>query len=58
MKDRKHMAHNNLVNEVTRQLTSRFHPDPSNIKKRIENLIEVSVFDCRRLLYFDDLGLA
>lgn len=43
MKDRKHMTHNTLINEVTRQLASRFHPDPSNIKKRIENLIEVSL---------------
>jgi cullin 3 len=41
MKDRKHMTHNDLVNEVTRQLTSRFQPDPLGIKKRIENLIEV-----------------
>lgn len=42
MKDRKHMTHNELVNEITRQLTSRFHPDPLFIKKRIENLIDVS----------------
>ena len=42
MKDRKHMAHNDLVNEVVRQLVNRFHPDPLNIKKRIEGLIEVS----------------
>ena len=35
------MTHNDLVNEVTRQLTSRFQPDPLGIKKRIENLIEV-----------------
>jgi len=42
MKDRKHMAHNDLVNEATRQLASRFHPNPLNIKKRIEGLIEVS----------------
>ena len=41
MKDRKHMTHNDLVNEVTRQLASRFLPDPLGIKKRIENLIEV-----------------
>ncbi|KAF5382100.1 hypothetical protein D9615_004330 [Tricholomella constricta] len=40
MKDRKHMAHNDLINEVTRQLAARFHPDPLNIKKRIEGLIE------------------
>lgn len=40
MKDRKHMTHQDLVNEVTRQLSSRFLPDPLNIKKRIEGLIE------------------
>lgn len=41
MKDRKHMTHNDLVNEVTRQLASRFQPNPMAIKKRIEGLIEV-----------------
>ncbi|VDB88409.1 unnamed protein product [Peniophora sp. CBMAI 1063] len=40
MKDRKTMAHNALVNEVTRQLASRFQPNPVQIKKRIEGLIE------------------
>ncbi|KAG2017666.1 ubiquitin ligase SCF complex subunit Cullin [Coprinopsis cinerea AmutBmut pab1-1] len=40
MKDRKHLAHNALVNEVTKQLSSRFHPDPLAIKRRIEGLIE------------------
>ncbi|KAI0719294.1 Cullin-domain-containing protein [Cerioporus squamosus] len=40
MKDRKHMTHNDLINEVTRQLASRFQPNPLNIKKRIEGLIE------------------
>ncbi|ELU40761.1 ubiquitin ligase SCF complex subunit Cullin [Rhizoctonia solani AG-1 IA] len=40
MKDRKHMAHNDLINEVTRQLASRFTPVPVAIKKRIEALIE------------------
>ncbi|EIM90785.1 Cullin-domain-containing protein [Stereum hirsutum FP-91666 SS1] len=40
MKDRKHMTHNDLVNEVTRQLAMRFQPNPLNIKKRIEGLIE------------------
>ena len=43
MKDRKHMTHNDLVNEVTRQLASRFQPNPLMIKKRIEGLIEVCV---------------
>ena len=41
MKDRKHMTHNDLVNEVTRQLASRFQPNPMAIKRRIEGLIEV-----------------
>ncbi|KAI0049751.1 Cullin-domain-containing protein [Auriscalpium vulgare] len=40
MKDRKHMTHNDLINEVTRQLASRFQPNPLSIKKRIEGLIE------------------
>ncbi|THH18864.1 hypothetical protein EUX98_g8886 [Antrodiella citrinella] len=40
MKDRKHMTHNDLINEVTRQLANRFQPNPLDIKKRIENLIE------------------
>ncbi|KAJ8592195.1 Cullin-domain-containing protein [Rhizopogon salebrosus TDB-379] len=40
MKDRKHMTHNDLLNEVTRQLASRFQPNPQNIKKRIEALID------------------
>jgi len=40
MKDQKHMSHNGLVNEVTLQLTSRFLPNPVNIKKRIESLVE------------------
>jgi hypothetical protein len=41
MKDRKHMGHGDLVNEVVRQLVTRFNPDPGQIKKRIESLIEV-----------------
>jgi len=40
MKDRKHMTHNDLINEVTRQLIPRFQPNPMDIKKRIEGLIE------------------
>lgn len=43
MKDRKRMTHNDLVNEVTRQLTNRFLPNPLGIKKRIEALLDVSV---------------
>ncbi|KAI6102086.1 Cullin family-domain-containing protein [Pisolithus sp. B1] len=42
MKDRKHMTHNDLVIEVTRQLASRFQPNPQGIKKCMENLIDVS----------------
>jgi hypothetical protein len=42
MKDCKHMTHNNLVNEATRQFSSRFLPNPLNIsKKRIKAFIEV-----------------
>ena len=41
MKDRKHMTHNDLINEVTRQLIPRFQPNPMDIKKRVEGLIEV-----------------
>lgn len=41
MKDRKHLTHSELVNEVTRQLASRYCPDPHELKKRIEELIEV-----------------
>ena len=39
------MTHIDLVNEVTRQLASRFQPNPLAIKKRIEGLIEVSVIN-------------
>lgn len=40
MKDRKRMSHNDLITEVTKQLSSRFNPAPAAIKKRIEALIE------------------
>ncbi|KAI5452911.1 hypothetical protein NCC49_006448 [Naganishia albida] len=40
MKDKKSLGHNDLVNEVIRQLMSRFTPTPAVIKKRIENLID------------------
>ena len=43
MKDRKNITHNDLINEVTRQLSSRFQPQPMMLKKRIESLIEVRV---------------
>jgi cullin 3 len=42
MKDRKHMKHNDLIHQVTQQLTSKFSPDPLAIKRQIEYLIEVS----------------
>ena len=42
MKAHKNMTHNELISETTRQLSSRFLPDPMSIKKRIEALIEVN----------------
>jgi hypothetical protein len=42
MKDRKQMGHNDLISEVAHQLSSRFSPSMSMIKKRIEGLIDVS----------------
>jgi len=42
MKAHKNMTHNELISETTRQLASRFLPDPMSIKKRIEALIEAS----------------
>jgi len=40
MKARKTMQHQQLVVEVTKQLQSRFRPNPLFIKKRIESLID------------------
>lgn len=40
MKARKTLSHNDLVAEVTKQLSIRFNPSPVFIKKRIESLIE------------------
>ena len=40
MKARKSLHHNDLIAEVTRQLSVRFTPAPQFIKKRIESLIE------------------
>jgi len=40
MKARRHMNHNNLLIEVTKQLQARFQPNPVVIKKRIEGLID------------------
>ncbi|KAL9644431.1 hypothetical protein ABK040_013659 [Willaertia magna] len=40
MKTRKRLHHNQLLEEVVKQLQSRFTPNPQEIKRRIENLIE------------------
>jgi cullin 3 len=40
MKSRRELDHNNLVSEATKQLQTRFLPNPAVIKKRIESLIE------------------
>ena len=40
MKARKLLNHNDLIAEVSRQLSARFVPDPQSVKKRIESLIE------------------
>ncbi|KAL1194519.1 Cullin-3A [Cardamine amara subsp. amara] len=40
MKSRKILDHNNIIAEVTKQLQPRFLANPTEIKKRIESLIE------------------
>ena len=40
MKARKRLDINTIVTEVTKQLSSRFLPNPHVVKKRIESLIE------------------
>lgn len=40
MKSRKTLKHNDLIAEVTRQLSVRFVPSPPFIKQRVESLIE------------------
>ncbi|KAE8663216.1 Cullin-3 [Hibiscus syriacus] len=40
MKSRRALDHNNVIAEVTKQLQSRFLANPTEIKKRIESLIE------------------
>jgi cullin 3 len=40
MKARKSLGHNELIAEVTRQLSVRFNASPQFVKKRIESLIE------------------
>lgn len=47
MKNRKRLAHNELVNEVVRQLLPRFQPTPVLIKKRIEALLEREFLEVR-----------
>ena len=52
MKARRVLDHNSIVTEVTRQLSARFLPNPTVIKKRIESLIE------REFLERDTTGIA
>jgi len=40
MKSRKTLNHNQLVSELIKQLSAKFQPEPSFLKKRIESLIE------------------
>eukprot|EP00188_Purpureofilum_apyrenoidigerum_P004024 Plantae.Rhodophyta-Purpureofilum_apyrenoidigerum.ctg4379.p1 GENE.Plantae.Rhodophyta-Purpureofilum_apyrenoidigerum.ctg4379~~Plantae.Rhodophyta-Purpureofilum_apyrenoidigerum.ctg4379.p1 ORF type:complete len:774 (+),score=184.12 Plantae.Rhodophyta-Purpureofilum_apyrenoidigerum.ctg4379:27-2324(+) len=40
MKDRKELEHNVLVSEVTKQLMTKFRPNVTDIKRRIESLID------------------
>lgn len=40
MKHRKVLEHNKLIMEVTSQLISSFEPNPQDIKKRIESLVD------------------
>ncbi|WFD30854.1 hypothetical protein MSPP1_001878 [Malassezia sp. CBS 17886] len=46
MKSRKSLSHNDLVNEVVRQLMPRFQPTPALIKKRIESLLDREYLEC------------
>lgn len=45
MKARKKLSHNELVAEVSKQLSYRFSPSPPFIKKRVESLIERDYLD-------------
>ena len=50
MKNRKTMTHNDLISEVAHQLSTRFNPSMTMIKKRIEGLIDVSASALARYL--------
>lgn len=45
VKARKSLIHNDLIAEVTKQLSIRFNPSPQVIKKRIESLIELDYLE-------------
>ena len=62
MKDRKQLAHIDLVNEVIRQLSHRFQPSPQMVKKSIERLIEKEYLerdeaDRKKLKYVVGVGV-
>ena len=44
-RQRKELNHQRLITEVIQQLTSRFSPDVTMVKKRIESLIEREYLD-------------
>lgn len=57
------LQHGDLVNEVVRQLSSRFQPKPAMIKKSIERMIEKEYLerdehDRRTLRYMVSSALA
>jgi hypothetical protein len=45
MKARKTLKHNALLEEVVNQLKARFQPSPTEVKKRIESLIEAGYLE-------------
>jgi len=44
-RQRKELSHQELIAQVIQQLTSRFLPDVTMVKKRIESLIEREFLD-------------